>query len=73
MTRSLRNKNILITGGAGFIGSHLSDALSNIPVGNLIVVDNLFIGLKENLSLLKNFKKFKFFNDDELTQIFFYI
>ena len=28
MTRELRNKNILITGGAGFIGSHLSDALS---------------------------------------------
>ena len=64
MTRSLRNKNILITGGAGFIGSHLSDALSNIPVGNLIVVDNLFIGLRENLSLLKSFRKFKFFNDD---------
>ena len=64
MTRELRNKNILITGGAGFIGSHLSDSLSKIPVGNLIVVDNLFIGLKENLSLLKNFKKFKFFNDD---------
>ena len=64
MTRSLLNKNILITGGAGFIGSHLSDSLSKIPVGNLIVVDNLFIGLKENLSLLKNFKKFKFFNDD---------
>ena len=64
MTRALRNKNILITGGAGFIGSHLSDALFNIPVGNLIVVDNLFVGLKENLTLLKNFKKFKFFNDD---------
>ena len=64
MTRELRNKNILITGGAGFIGSHLSDALSNIPVGNLIVVDNLFIGLRENLSLLKSFRKFKFFNDD---------
>ena len=64
MTRELRNKNILITGGAGFIGSHLSDALFNIPVGNLIVVDNLFVGLKENLTLLKNFKNFKFFNDD---------
>ena len=64
MTRELRNKNILITGGAGFIGSHLSDALFNIPVGNLIVLDNLFVGLKENLTLLKNFKKFKFFNDD---------
>ena len=64
MTRALHNKNILITGGAGFIGSHLSDVLSTIPVGNLIVVDNLFVGLKENLSLLKDFKKFKFFNDD---------
>ena len=62
--RSLLNKNILVTGGAGFIGSHLTDNLSKIPVANLIVIDNLFIGLKENLNLVKNFKSFKFFNDD---------
>ena len=64
MKRQLENKNILITGGAGFIGSHLGDALSKLPIGNLIVIDNLFVGLKENLNLLLGYKKFKFFNDD---------
>ena len=64
MKRELENKNILITGGAGFLGSHLGDALSNLSIGNLIIIDNLFVGLKENLNLLLRHKKFKFFNDD---------
>jgi len=45
----LRNKKILVTGGAGFIGSHLVDALIQEQPGNLIVIDNLFLGKKENL------------------------
>ena len=61
MKRQLENKNILITGGAGFIGSHLGDALSNLLIGNLIIIDNLFVGLTENLNLLSRYKKFKFF------------
>jgi len=40
---------ILITGGAGFIGSHLVDALIKRK-HKLIVVDNLSSGLKENLN-----------------------
>lgn len=43
-------KNILVTGGAGFIGSHLVDALVSEEPKNLIVVDNLFLGKGENLS-----------------------
>ena len=40
--------NILITGGAGFIGSHIGDAL--IAAGHrVIVVDNLSTGRKENI------------------------
>ena len=43
--------NILITGGAGFIGSHLDDAL--IARGHSItVVDNLVLGRKENIEHL---------------------
>jgi len=39
---------ILVTGGAGFIGSHIVDSL--IKEGNeVIVVDNLSTGNKENL------------------------
>ena len=42
---------ILITGGAGFIGSHLCDALMERG-HNLTVVDNLILGRKENISNL---------------------
>ena len=46
---NLKNKKILVTGGAGFIGSHTVDAL--IKQGaRVVVVDNLFTGRKENLS-----------------------
>lgn len=41
--------NILITGGAGFIGSHLTDSL--ISKGhNLVIVDNFFSGERENIT-----------------------
>ena len=41
-------KTILITGGAGFIGSHLTDRL--LSQGNKVVVlDNLSLGRKSNL------------------------
>ncbi|MDD5489259.1 MAG: SDR family oxidoreductase [Candidatus Moranbacteria bacterium] len=54
---------ILITGGAGFIGSHLSKKL--LGEGNSVVcVDNLFTGRKENIEpFLKN-KNFEFVEHD---------
>jgi UDP-glucose 4-epimerase len=42
-------KRILITGGAGFIGSHLVDALVPEQPASIHVVDNLFLGREENL------------------------
>ena len=42
------NMNCLITGGAGFIGSHLADALLQ-KNHKVIVVDNFYSGKKENL------------------------
>jgi UDP-glucuronate decarboxylase len=42
---------ILITGGAGFLGSHLTEKL--LKEGNdVLVVDNYFTGTKENLAHL---------------------
>ncbi len=46
-----------MTGGAGFIGSHLVDAIILEKPRKLVVVDNLFLGKKENLSHAK--KKFR--------------
>ena len=50
---------ILVTGGAGFIGSHLDDAL--IARGHdITVVDNLVLGRKENIEHLLDNPRFKF-------------
>ena len=45
----MQSEKILVTGGAGFIGSHLVDRL--VSQGHqVMVVDNLLSGKKENLS-----------------------
>ena len=46
---TLAGKNILVTGAAGFIGSHLSDKLSDMPIGKLVVLDNMYLGKDANL------------------------
>lgn len=56
---------ILVTGGAGFIGSHLDDAL--IARGHQItVVDNLVLGRRDNIAHLMDNPQFKFVEADIL-------
>ncbi len=59
----IKNKRVLVTGGAGFIGSNLCEAL--LKQGNeVICLDNFLTGKKENIKpLLKN-KKFHFIEGD---------
>jgi UDP-glucose 4-epimerase len=45
----LRNSRILITGGAGLIGSHIADALAAEDVAEVLVLDNFVRGQHENL------------------------
>jgi len=56
---------ILITGGAGFIGSHLCDYLIK-ENNHVVVVDNLSLGKEENIKHLLNNKNFKFYKQEIL-------
>ena len=62
---SLKNKSVLVTGGAGFIGSHLVDRLIKEEPENLVVVDNFFIGKESNLiEARENYPNLKIYNQD---------
>jgi UDP-glucose 4-epimerase len=50
VSQELRDKSVLVTGGAGFIGSHLVDRIIREKPGNLVVVDNFFLGHEDNLA-----------------------
>ena len=46
----IRGKNVLITGGAGFIGSHLTDTLLAAGAEKVVIVDNFFLGKDRNIA-----------------------
>jgi len=59
----LEFNSALITGGAGFIGSHIAEKLIDVGI-NVKVLDNLATGRKENLENCWNKKNFQFFEQD---------
>jgi UDP-glucuronate decarboxylase len=56
-------KRILVTGGAGFLGSHLCERLVDLGC-DVLCVDNLFTGTKTNISHLISETNFEFLRHD---------
>lgn len=56
-------KTILVTGGAGFIGSHLCDKLLELDF-DVVCLDNFFTGFKENIRHLLSSNKFELIRHD---------
>lgn len=57
------HKKILVTGGAGFLGSHLCEKLLNRNY-EVLCVDNLFTGTKQNIAHLLSKPNFEFMRHD---------
>ena len=60
---------VLVTGGAGFIGSHLCERLLDLGY-EVICMDNLFTGQKDNIRHLMNNPYFEFVRQDVLEDIY---
>ena len=63
-----KRKRVLVTGGAGFIGSHLCERLLDEGY-EVICMDNLFTGQKDNIRHLLNNPYFEFVRKDVLEDI----
>ena len=70
MARSYNmRKRVMVTGGAGFLGSHLADRL--LEAGHeVLCVDNLFTGTKENVAHLHGNPNFEFMRHDVTFPLF---
>jgi UDP-glucuronate decarboxylase len=70
LSKHIEGKNVLVTGGAGFLGSWLCDVLVE-QHANVICVDNLVSGLHANISHLLGEDNFTFVRHDITQPIFF--
>ena len=57
-------KAFLVTGGAGFIGSHLAAYLLAHGAGKVRVLDNMVNGFPDNLDILRDYPAFEFIEGD---------
>ncbi|MEZ5010023.1 MAG: SDR family oxidoreductase [Chitinophagales bacterium] len=62
--KHLKGKNYLVTGAAGFIGSHIVEYLLNNGAGLVRVLDNLSNGKIENVEIFKHHANYEFIEGD---------
>lgn len=62
-------KRILVTGGAGFLGSHLTERLLS-KGQEVIVVDNFFTGNKKNIQAFRKDSNFEFIRHDVMNPLY---
>lgn len=66
----MTKKTVLVTGGAGFIGSHLCETLINN--GNKVIcIDNLITGSTSNINHLKKYNDFEFIHHDIIRPFYY--
>ncbi|MEO6547560.1 MAG: SDR family oxidoreductase [Ferruginibacter sp.] len=63
-TSGISQNNFLVTGGAGFIGSHIAEYLLKNGAAKVRVLDNMVNGFNSNLSILQLFPAFEFLEGD---------
>lgn len=63
MRQSFKGKTVFITGGAGFIGSHLGDYFINLGA-RVVALDNFITGSEENIRGLRRESRFSFIRHD---------
>lgn len=63
-SREISGRTVLVTGGAGFIGSHLVDRLIADGASHVVVIDNMFLGSEDNLAEAQATGRLTLYKDD---------
>lgn len=63
-SKDLSQSSFLITGGAGFIGNHISEYLLKNGAAKVRVLDNFVNGFQSNLDILRKYSNFEFVEGD---------
>jgi UDP-N-acetylglucosamine 4-epimerase len=63
-TKDLSKINFLVTGGAGFIGSHIAEYLLKNGAKKVRVLDNMVNGFQKNVDILSQYPAFEFIEGD---------
>ncbi len=63
-TKDITGKHFLVTGGAGFIGSHITEYLLKNNAAKVRVLDNLATGLQSNVDMFSSYPNYEFVKGD---------